>query len=122
MVGIFKYEPIVILSNSMVPTFSRTDIVIYKKLDEEQLQEIPIGSIIVYSIDDQNIAHRVVSIVKDENIMYQTKGDNNNVSDTNLVKINQIKGVYVFHIKYLGFPSVWLHEYLNSDSAKVEIK
>ena len=122
MVGIFKYESIVILSNSMVPTFSHTDIVIYKKLDEEQLQKIPIGSIIVYSIDDQNIAHRIVNIVKDENIMYQTKGDSNNAPDINLVKINQIKGVYVFHIKYLGFPSVWLHEYLNSDSAKVEIK
>ena len=122
MVGMFKYEPIVILSNSMVPTFSRADVVIYKKINEKQLQEIPNGSIIVYSINNQNIVHRVVNIIKENEIMYQTKGDSNNVADRNLVKINQIKGIYVFHIKYIGFPSVWLYEYFNSDGAKVEIK
>lgn len=115
MVGMFKYEPIAILSNSMVPTFSRADVVIYKKLNEKQLQEIPNGSIIVYTMDNQNIAHRIINVIKENDVMYQTKGDGNNAPDMNFVKSNQIKGVYVFHIKYIGFPSVWLYEYFNSN-------
>lgn len=115
MLGIFKYEPITILTNSMSSTFNRGDVVIYQKLTDEDLQQIPLLSIIVYSIGDQYIAHRVVSIIKENNtVAYQTKGDNNNVPDKLLIYPNQIKGIYTFHIKYLGFPSVWLHDYFNS--------
>ena len=121
MLGVFKYEPITILSNSMIPTFSRSDVVIYKKLTENELKEIPDGSIIIYSIEEQNIAHRVVDRkIVDNTIEYQTKGDSNNIADTNLVKVNQI--IYIFHIKYIGFPSVFLYEYFNSERAKVETK
>lgn len=123
MLGVFKYEPITILTNSMASTFNRGDIVIYKKLTDDELKKIPLYSIIIYSIGDQYIAHRVVSIKKEnDNVHYQTKGDNNNVSDKLLVYPNQIKGVYTFHIKYLGFPAVWLHDYFNSESAMVETK
>ena len=123
MIGIFKYKSITILTNSMSGTFERGDIIIYKKLTVEELKKIPLYSIIVYNIGDQYIAHRVVSVIKENNnVFYQTKGDNNNVSDKLLVYPNQIKGIYTFHIKYLGFPSVWLHDYFNPESAKVEIK
>ncbi len=122
MIGVFAYEPITILSNSMVPTLNRADIVIYKKLKESELKEIPNNSIIIYKIGNQNVAHRIVNIIKDDNIIkYQTKGDSNNVADNNLVEINQIKGVYVFHIKYIGYPSVWLYEFFNNEETKVEI-
>ena len=119
MLGVFKYEPIVILSNSMKNTFSRGDAIIYKKLTDSQLKQIPLYSIIVYTIGEQNVAHRIVSITKENDIVfYQTKGDSNNVPDTFLVTPNQIKGVYVFHIKYIGFPSVWLHDYFNIENIK----
>ena len=36
--------------------------------------------------------------------------------------IEQISGMYVFHVKYIGFPSIWLYEYFNNKDAKVEIK
>ena len=115
MLGFFKYEPIAILSNSMSPTFSRADVVIYKKLKEDELNELPNNSIIIYTLGKQNIAHRIVDIVKDEkNTRYQTKGDRNNMYDPNIVEVNQIKGIYVFHIKYIGYPSVWLYEFFNN--------
>ncbi len=114
MLGAFKYEPITILSNSMSPLFNRGDVVIFRKINDSNLNEISKNSIIIYSIENQNIAHRVVDkIEKNNTISYQTKGDSNNVADTNLVQINQIKGVYLFHIKYIGFPSVWLYDYFN---------
>lgn len=123
MLGLFKYEPITILSNSMAPSFNRGDIVIYKKLNNSELKQISENSIIIYSIGEQNIAHRVVDRTKENNtVLYQTKGDSNNVADTNLVQIDQIKGVYTLHIKYIGFPSVWLYDYFNKEDAKVETK
>lgn len=123
MLGVFKYEPITILTNSMSGTYNRGDVLIYQKLTDDELKKIPLYSIIVYSIGDQYIAHRVVSIIKENNnVYYKTKGDNNNVSDKILVYPNQIKGVYTFHIKYIGFPSVWLHDYFNSENTNIEIK
>ena len=103
----------------MYPEFSRGDVLIFKKLNNEELKEIPENAIIIYSIGEQNIAHRVIKKKKKNDIVwYQTKGDNNNVPDTNLVKIEQIKGVYEFRIKYIGFPSVWLYSYFNNENNK----
>ena len=119
MLGIFKYEPITILSSSMKPAFNRNDVIIYKKLTEEELKNIPKNSIIIYSTKNQNIAHRVVDIVKQDNsVKYQTKGDSNNTPDSDLVETDQIKGIYIFHIKYIGFPSVFLYEYFHYEDAK----
>ena len=118
MIGIFKYEPICILSNSMTPVYERGDIVIFKKMNNYELNNIPKNSIIVYTKDDRNIAHRVVNIIKtDDKTLYQTKGDSNNTADTGLVQIEQIKGVYVFHIKYIGLPSVWLYNYFHQEES-----
>ena len=62
----------------------------------------------------ERLAHRVVNVIRqNETVKYQTKGDNNNAADMNLVETEQIQGVYVFHIKYLGFPSIWLYDYFN---------
>ena len=114
MMGVFKYEPISILSNSMEPKFSACDVVIIEKLSESELKEIPIGTIIAYTVNKQNVIHRVVDIVKiDDTVFYQTKGDNNNSPDANLVQIEQIRGIYKTHIKYIGFPSVWLYYFFN---------
>ena len=113
--GLLKYEPITILSNSMAPMFNKADIVVYKKLNREELNNIKNNSIIIYTVENKNIIHRVINVIKENDIVrYQTKGDNNNVPDTKLVETNQIKGIYVFHIKYLGIPSVLLYEYINN--------
>ncbi len=115
ILGFFEYEPITIISSSMYPIFSRGDVVIYKKISENSLRALPVGTIILYTIEGQNIAHRIVKIINENGtVLYQTKGDFNNIADENLVDISQIKGIYVFNIKYIGFPSVWLHEYFNS--------
>ena len=114
VLGVYKFEPITILSNSMEPTYSRGDVVIYEKLNEKELKEIPENSIIIYSMENKNIAHRITEKIKNKDkILYQTKGDSNNATDKNLVKIEQIKGIYKFHIKYIGYPSVWLYELFN---------
>ena len=121
MLGLFKYNAISILSNSMQPVFSRGDVIVYKQFTEKDINLITPNTIIIYSLGDQYIAHRVINVIKENNnIYFQTKGDNNNTPDFFKVKIEQIKGIYAFHIKYLGFPSVWLHDYLISDIPLVQ--
>ncbi len=107
MLGMFNYRPIAILSNSMNPIFGRGDVVIYKR--EENI--LP-GDIIVFKYKSQVIVHRVVSI----NEYYVTKGDANNSIDYIKVKKEDIKGVYQFHIKYLGYPSIWLNEFFTMEN------
>ncbi len=117
--GLFKYESIAIISNSMIPCFGRGDVIIYKKINNDELRKISKDTIIVYSTGERNIAHRIVDkIEKNNNVLYQTKGDRNNVADMELVRTTQIKGVYVFCIKYIGFPSILLYEYFNNGKVK----
>lgn len=123
MLGLFKYEPVAVLSNSMSPVYVRGDAIIYKKLDNQQYEKLSEGTIIVYKLNNQIITHRIVDIVKENNsVKYRTKGDFNDSYDINLVEPSQIKGVYLFKIKYIGFPSVWLNEYFNQIDAVVETK
>ena len=112
MLGMFKFQAISIMSNSMLPLYKRGDVVIFEKV--KNLDKIPKGKILIYSNGKKNIAHRITQVVKIKGeIAYQTKGDNNRDSDIDLVKTNQILGVYTFHIKYIGYPSIWLYEYFN---------
>lgn len=123
MLGFFKCEPVGILSNSMYPTFSRGDVLIYEKFDESYLKNLEKGSIIIYRIGNQTVAHRVVNVIQENGeTLYQTMGDNNNAPDVKYVKVSQIEGVYRFHIKYIGYPSVWLHDFFNEQEAIVETK
>lgn len=120
MMGFFKYKAIVILSNSMFPVFSRGDILIYKKVEASELKN---ADIIIYKIENQFVAHRIINIINsDNNFFFQTKGDMNNIPDDNLVDQNQVVGVYCFKIKYMGFPAIWFNEFLNNQKPLVETK
>lgn len=123
MAGLFIYEPIAIISNSMHPVFNRGDVVVLRKVDKNELKKIDKYTIIVYSIDSQQIVHRVID-KKFENgkLVFQTMGDANNAPDSRLVNEEQVIGVYQFSIKYIGYPSVWLSEFFKNEEAKVEIK
>ncbi len=98
----------------MDPIFNRGDIVLYKKLGDKELSNLNTNSIIVYNIDDRLIVHRIVKKIKsNNNIEYITKGDANNTVDYKKVSTMQIKGQYIFHIKYLGYPSILLNKFFN---------
>ena len=76
----------------MNPIFNKGDIVIVKKQESYE-----IGDIITYYLDENClITHRIVE--KYEN-GFITKGDDNNVNDKEIVKLDQIIGkvIYVFN-------------------------
>ena len=121
--GFFRYKPIVILSNSMVPEFSKGDVVVYYEPSEEEKNNLEINTIIVYTKDNQYVVHRIVrKFKKSGETFYITRGDANNSDDYAPVPTDEIIGVYTISLKYVGYPSVWLNNTFNQTQAVVETK
>lgn len=112
--GYFKYYLLVIATGSMEPNISIGDAVLIEKLDESELDRINKGDVLVYKYEKKIIVHRVTNIDKiDNKYIYKTKGDANNEEDNWLVYENQIIGIVKFNVKYIGYPTVKLNNYLN---------
>lgn len=81
-------------SNSMQPELTVGDIIIIKKCSDYKINDI-----ITYSVDEQYlVTHRIIE--KEGNNFY-TKGDSNNVSDNEIVKIENVKGKLIYNSKLL---------------------
>lgn len=110
VVGIFKYQPIAILSNSMKGSFSKGDAVIVEKIDKDDLSRIKKDDVIYYKYDGRYITHRVIEIEKvNDSYIFYTKGDNNLTNDDWKVHGYMVEGIICFSVKYVGWPSVWLN-------------
>lgn len=97
----------VIVSESMVPTININDVVIVKRSDKS---DIDVGDIITFSsvdkrIEGLTITHRIVGKQNDDkgNIMFRTRGDNNNFDDPSYVQIGSVYGKVVFKVPKLGY-------------------
>lgn len=67
------------------------------------------------------VMHRITAIVEENGeIKYETTGDNNNGPDSELVPKEEIVGRIKFSIPYIGYPSVWLAEFLGNQNPGVE--
>ena len=112
--GTFKYQPIAVLSNSMLPTFARGDAVIMKKIDKKDLKKLKKGTILYYSKEGRLIVHRIVSVkhTDDGKVEVTTKGDYNNANDPWVITEDDMIGTVSFMIPYIGYPSVWVNELL----------
>ena len=109
MTGVFSYKPLVIMSNSMVPVYSRGDMVFVEKVTPAM--DIKVGDIIEYTREDRVITHRTVKIVNNsEGPIYTAKGDNNQSDDPWPITRSQIKGIVKARIPYIGYPSVVVNE------------
>ena len=100
-IDLFGFKFYTVLTGSMEPEFNIGDLIIERKIEQE---DIHVGDIITYSLNNQNtVTHRVIKISQENGeILYETKGDNNNSPDEKLVKYSQIQGHIVFKIDKLG--------------------
>ena len=102
------FNAYVVLSGSMLPEIKIKDIVVTKKVSEDDLE---IGDIVTFvSPDDRyggiSITHRIIDKYYDESIgsyTYRTKGDANNVADKSLVPSENILGRVILKIPKLGY-------------------
>ncbi len=101
---------VVVTSESMEPTLYRGDLLI---LQARAPEDIHLGDIIVY-LDttwhsDGPIVHRVIEIQEDNGTYYFiTKGDNNSMQDPYERTPDEIVGVVVMTIPWLGNVSLFL--------------
>ena len=98
--NILGYKAYVINTNSMEPTIRVGDIVIVKKVKNENLSK---GDVITFSSQGEVITHRITQIETiGADTKYITKGDNNNTEDTTQIKYEDILGEEIVIIPYLG--------------------
>lgn len=108
LANLFRYRPIVVASDSMRDELSRGDVVVYEAYDGQIIQD---GQIILFKHNDSIIIHRVVDIKKINGVYrYYTKGDANDGVDTGYITNEDIVGISTMKIKYVGYPTVWLHD------------
>ena len=103
--GIGRYIVYTIGSASMEKTINVGDVVVIDKKDKEFVE----NDIIAFYHNDVILVHRIIS---DFGIYYQTKGDNNDDADSWLVKEADVVGQYRMRIRWVGWPTVKLNEWL----------
>lgn len=96
----FGYKTFSIISGSMEPKININDIVIVKNVDKNQIK---INDIITFKTENDTVTHRVINIkLIDNELIYTTKGDSNEVTDIEKIEYNQIEGKYVGKIPKIG--------------------
>lgn len=110
------FDAYVIVSPSMVPTIKVQDGIVIQRVEEGELAK---GDIISFLSTDSRyqgmvITHRIVGIEKSQSgeYLFRTKGDNNNIEDSALVKVDNIYGKVVFKIPFLGYIRQFLSNYM----------
>lgn len=101
---------VVVESESMIPTLQIGHLLV---LQAQSPEAIDVGDIIVYTATwhDKPIVHRVVErqLVGSE-YRYYTQGDNNSVRDYGYRLYEDIVGVVILAIPYLGYVTLFLHQ------------
>lgn len=108
--GNFTYFTMAIGSGSMRELINKGDMIVAKKLKEEEKTKVKKGDILVYRYGSTVIVHRIVDIYKDsrEFVVY-TKGDANDDIDNYKIDTEMMIGVVKTHIPFIGYPTVFLN-------------
>lgn len=104
----FLYGILVVGSKSMTGALNKGDAVIYEEYKQQTIEE---GQVIVFNYNGIKTIHRVVSIQKvNDSVRYYTKGDANKHNDDGYVTQDDIQGLVLLRIKYIGYPTIWIKE------------
>ena len=97
--SLLGYKVLQVVSGSMEEVFKVGDVILIKETKQEDIKK---GDIITYKKENY-ITHRIVEMNKTNDTMYYTtKGDSNNVNDTEKVKYEEIEGKYITKFVYIG--------------------
>ena len=109
-IGLRTESPLMVVSSgSMIPTLNVGDIILVRGVDPTT---ITVGTIIIFHSPydyPMPIVHRVIAITNNGNsIFFETKGDNNPGPDGWNVPTENLMGVYVAKLPYVGLISLEL--------------
>lgn len=98
--SLLGYKVLQVVSGSMEEVFKVGDVILIKETKQEDIKK---GDIITYKKENY-ITHRIVEMNKTNDTMYYTtKGDSNNVNDTEKVKYEEIEGKYITKFVCIGY-------------------
>lgn len=100
---IFGYQLKTVLSGSMEPGIKTGSIIAVQKAEDKT--NFIEGDVITFMEEDILITHRITEVVKSgDNVLYRTKGDNNNAEDMNPVLSDNVVAEYTgFTLPYVGY-------------------
>lgn len=98
--SLLGYKVLQVVSGSMEDVFKVGDVILIKETKQEDIKK---GDIITYKKENY-ITHRIIEMNKtNDSMYYTTKGDSNNVNDTEKVKYEEIEGKYITKFVYIGY-------------------
>ncbi len=107
--GVSRFLALTIGSESMTGTINKGDVVVLDKNDKKVSE----GNIIAFRKEGVILVHRVVEIQNIKGVRYyHTKGDYNAERDGWLVEDKDIVGKYKFRLRFIGWPTVKLNEWI----------
>jgi len=98
--------PFTVLSGSMEPAYHVGSVIYVRSVEPE---DVKVGDPITFVLNEDLVVatHRVIEIDSEAGCFY-TKGDANNAADGSPVLFENLIGVPVFTIPYLGYFSDWV--------------
>jgi len=109
-IGLQTESPLMVVSSgSMIPYLNVGDIILVRGVDP---RTVTVGTVIIFHSPadyEMPIVHRVIRIDNDSGqIFFETKGDNNWVQDGWKVPSQNLMGIYVAKVPYIGLLSLEL--------------
>lgn len=103
-VGLQNYT---VLSGSMEPQYPTGSLIYVGRTDTQSLEA---GDVITFRLSGGTVAtHRIVEVVEESGVIsYRTKGDANDMVDSNLVVPEDVIGKVVFGLPFLGYLAAYL--------------
>lgn len=103
--GLFPLYPSVIATGSMEPLIKPGDVIIIEKISKDNVKNLTEGDIIQFTSNNATICHRIIEVIEPVS-KYRTKGDNNNVADSEILTVDHIQGIVRTHVPYIGWPTL----------------
>jgi signal peptidase I len=99
------FQAAVLKSDSMLPAIRGGDVVVYREVRGVSPADLSVGRIVTFQLDGELVTHRLVGIDGGQLI---TQGDANEEVDPRPVAAEQVRGLYLFRVPFLGFALVFL--------------
>ncbi|WP_051071419.1 signal peptidase I [Ilumatobacter coccineus] len=97
-----RWHSTVVASESMEPALQRGDTVLYS---EQDLDEVGVGTVVVFDSNDVSVIHRVVDVNPDGTLV--TRGDANQSNDSSPVTASELFGAGRVVVPWVGMVRLW---------------
>lgn len=109
---VFGYQAMAVRTGSMRPLLAPGDLAVVRV--PARTDDLTVGTIVTY-LDSSKVfvTHRIAAVERQNGALsYVTKGDANPVADVSPVVPGSIAGVYVAHVPFLGYVSLFFQSRL----------